>query len=103
MRKPGGYAVVVGPTVLPDGRPAGPDPLVSTRGDFHECDTASCGHCQAIMHVKPFCDPADLGGLCKHCMRIICPRCVAKNICVPWEEMIARMEARRSYEDCSRS
>ena len=99
MRNPQGYATVFGPTTLPSGEPAAPDPLVG-RGEVHECDTATCGHCQTIIFVRPFCDPADLGGLCKRCMRIICRKCVDRGICVPWEKMFARMEALRSYEEC---
>ena len=56
-----------------------------------------------IIFVTPRCDPADMGGLCKQCMRLICPRCVDRMVCLPWEEMITRQEAKgrmhRSIEE----
>lgn len=65
-----------------------------------ECDTTTCAHCQRITHIKPGCDPADLGGLCKSCMGLICSTCVGKA-CVPFEKVLEREEARyhalRSY------
>lgn len=71
---------------------------------IRECDTVTCFHCQYVVHVKPKMDPADMGGLCKLCMKLICPRCVGKE-CSPFlkrvelEERIfeSRMAARRSY------
>jgi hypothetical protein len=65
---------------------AGPDGL-------KEKDTFTCAHCQAIRHVKPFCDPADLGGLCKTCMGVICERCLG-GVCDPILKKIERAEKR---------
>lgn len=65
-----------------------------------ECSTTTCAHCNAITHVKAKARPEDIGGLCKCCMGLICPRCVGGD-CVPFlkklENWEARHEARRSY------
>ena len=75
MRKPTGYLQVFGPAKV------------------QEQDTFTCHHCNRVVFVKPKCDPADLGGLCKQCMRLICPRCAAKGRCDPHEEKMRRAEA----------
>ncbi len=67
--------------------------LTEPYGSFKEMATFTCGHCQAIRHVKPYCDPADLGGLCKICMGVVCEKCVG-NGCDPFEEKLKRQEAR---------
>jgi len=100
MRRPQGYATLIGPTTV-NGRPIGPKALQGGAAfGMHECDTASCAHCQRVMHIPVRCDPADLGGLCKQCMGIICPACVGKG-CEPLEKKLRRMEQRgaalRSY------
>lgn len=65
-----------------------------------EQDTFTCGHCNYIVHVKPKTDPTNLGGMCKQCMKLVCPRCVGKG-CDPLEKKLERAEARaaalRSY------
>ena len=65
-----------------------------------EADTFTCNHCQYITHVKAKCDPAELGALCKQCMKLICKHCVGSG-CLPWEKAMEKMEARaaalRSY------
>ena len=85
MRRPQGHATLIEPD----------------RGKTVERDTVTCGHCQRIVHVAPRCDPADIGGLCKICMSLICPRCVKRDGCTPWEKQMEQMEARqdalRSY------
>lgn len=87
MRNAQGYAVLTSP-----------DGVV-------ERDTFTCGHCQRVKHVAPKQDPADMGGLCKQCMTLICPACVERGICTPWEKQMAAMEARvdalRSYGECA--
>ncbi len=97
MRNPHGYATIVGDL-------AGDAPTVVEGGVRHiepEIDTFTCGHCNRVKHIKPRCDPADLGGLCKICMSLVCPKCYAKRSCTPWEEQMLRSEAkdaaRRSY------
>ncbi len=83
MRKPQGYATLFEP-------------------DFSkECDTFTCGHCNGIVHVPPKADPTVMGGLCKQCMKLICPKCVERMTCTPWERQMQIMENRdaalRSY------
>ena len=55
--------------------------------------TFTCAHCQNIRRVEPYCDPADLGGLCKICMGVICEKCVGRG-CDPFEKKLERSEAR---------
>lgn len=63
-------------------------------------DSFTCGHCNRVSFVKPRQDPADIGGLCKTCMKLICGACVGEP-CRTLEQRIAeeeaRYEARRSY------
>lgn len=84
MRNPGGTAI-----------------LTDADGREHVTDTFSCGHCSRIVMVKPKQDPADLGGLCKRCVKLICPQCAGFGDCDPIEEKLKRWEAsylaRRSY------
>lgn len=83
MRNPGGYSVVYNPD-----------------GSKVECDTFTCRHCQKVTFVKPKMDAADLGGLCKVCMGLVCARCVG-NGCDEIQRKLDRAEAayhaRRSY------
>lgn len=60
-------------------------------------DLFVCNHDQRVVFVLPGQDPANLGGLCKTCMKLICPRCVRKGGCDPWEEQMARAEARQRF------
>jgi hypothetical protein len=45
-------------------------------------------------------DPADMGGLCKICMKFECPKCLGKG-CTPFEKKLEIIENRerilRSY------
>ena len=70
-------------------------------GLLGEQDTFTCHHCQRIVSVPVKADPANIGGLCKICMNLICPKCVNIGSCTPWVESMRRMEAkaaaRRSY------
>jgi hypothetical protein len=82
MRNPGGYAVV-------------------TDGDsVREADTFTCAHCNSIVIVKAGQKAEDVGGFCRMCMDLICPRC-ADGPCVPFEKKLEAQEAayhaRRSY------
>ena len=67
---------------------------------FHESapkeerDSFTCFHCQRVTWVKPRCDPADMGGLCWGCNKLICPECTNKQVCNPWEKQMEVMEAR---------
>lgn len=59
-----------------------------------ERDSFTCHHCGRITIVPPKADPANLGGLCKQCMGLICPRCTTDPRCVPLLKRIEQMEAR---------
>jgi hypothetical protein len=62
-------------------------------GDGTQCwDTMTCQHCNFVTRVKPFCDPADFGGLCKACCGLICHNCVNRRVCIPIEARITHME-----------
>lgn len=69
-------------------------------GVRQEADTFTCCHCQKVVIVKPKCDVDDLGGMCRLCMKMICPACVDQP-CTPFEKSLEREEARdlarRSY------
>lgn len=83
MRRPGGYLICTDPDAT------------------QEHDTFSCAHCNAIVTVEPFADPADMGGRCGVCDGLICKTCNATGLCDPLEEKLKRAEAsyhaRRSY------
>src|SRR5688572_14414276 len=99
MRSPGGYAFIVNPSPgkirLDGGR------VERASEGVTELDTYRCGHCGCIKHVRPKERPEDLGGLCKTCMKLICPSCVNEMRCTPLEKRIEEMEERdyrrRSY------
>lgn len=55
-------------------------------------ETVGCGHCQRVEIVYE--KDKDIGGICFVCWRLICGPCADKGNCVPWEEMLARQEAR---------
>lgn len=69
-------------------------------GIRQEMDTFTCAHCNHIVHIKPKCNPDELGGNCRLCMKMVCPRCVDLG-CTPFEKKLEQMEARdraiRSY------
>ena len=58
-------------------------------GTRHETDSLLCGHCQSHVDVKPHQDPADAGGFCDGCARVICKRCAflayRSGLCQPFE------------------
>lgn len=97
MRNPGGYGIVSSP--------------ISTKVDFgqgrieyiqagiFETDTFSCGHCGRVTTVRPRIDAADVGALCKKCMKVVCRQCVNLGrkynlTCDPLERKLERAEAR---------
>ena len=102
MRNPHGYGVVVSPvdTALrfdgPKGSPH--ERREAMRAGIFETDTFRCGHCGRHTSVKPKMDPADIGGLCKCCMQLVCKYCVGKN-CDTLEAKLDRADAReRLYQ-----
>lgn len=54
--------------------------------------TVTCGHwpCTKLFEVKPYTDPASVGGKCYVCGRYICAECADKKECLPIEEGIER-------------
>lgn len=74
----------------------------SPTGKTVEMHTRTCGHCMRVDHIKPKMDPAEMGGLCFVCMRLVCQGCVGKG-CDVIEKKLERAEAsyhaRRSYQD----
>ncbi len=73
MRNPGGYGIVISPVPTPlhfDGR------REFMRAGVFETDTYTCGHCGRVTTVAPRIDPADVGALCKKCMKVVCRHCV---------------------------
>jgi len=64
-----------------------------------ERDGFVCGHCQRIVLIQPKQLPEDLGGLCKVCDGLICPRCYDNRMrkgvtCKTWQAQFDEMEAR---------
>lgn len=91
MRRPQGYLSVVGATTI-------------------ELDTATCGHCNQIVMVKPGSFATtylvadglhplkeEPGAMCKVCMRAVCLSCHAVGRCTPLERRIEQMEARGRF------
>lgn len=52
----------------------------------------TCQHCNRLTLVAPGADPADIGGLCKVCMGLVCPRCAGIDRCDPVEAKMERAE-----------
>lgn len=75
MRNPGGYSVIFDP-----------------ENGAIENDTITCAHCQRVVIVPPRCDPSDLGGFCRVCMRHICGPCADVGGCVPFEKKLEAYE-----------
>jgi len=59
----------------------------------HRHSTFTCAHCNTIHFVPVRAAPEDLGGLCKLCMGLTCPKCTG-GACDPFEEKLRRMEHR---------
>ena len=82
MRRPGGYSIITDPALS---RPK-------------EADTFTCAHSGRIVFVKPFMDPADMGGRCTVCGGLICKEELGKG-CSPMERKLERLEARARYAE----
>lgn len=81
-------------------RPGGYLYSFDPEGIRQEADTFTCCHCSRVVIVKPKCNPDDLGGMCRLCMKMICPACVAVGHCVPFEKKIEQQEAREYHLRC---
>lgn len=66
-----------------------------------QAETFTCGHCNYVTLVPPRMDPADMGGFCRMCTRLICAGCANAMTCDVIEKKLERSEARaeaiRSY------
>lgn len=98
MRKPQGYATIVGGA----GSIANFDKFrcEEIRTETFEADTFTCIHCNRVIHVKPFASMDDFGSMCRNCMQMVCPTC-ADGSCVPFMKKLEESEKRdmilRSY------
>lgn len=61
-------------------------------GVREEAKTFTCNHCNQIVIIQPKCDPYDLGGMCRLCDRMICPKCVDFGKCTPIEKRLEEEE-----------
>lgn len=77
MRNPGGCATWTGEQVV-------------------ECDTFTCAHCNTVVFVPPRAAPAESGGFCRLCMKLICGPC-SDHGCTPFEKKLEAMEAREAW------
>lgn len=92
MYRPGGYAFITNPTPSKIRLDGGRVELACE--GVTEMDTFSCGHCGSVRHVRVKERPEDLGGLCKSCMKLICPSCVEEGHCTPLLKRIEEQEER---------
>lgn len=73
-----------------------------------KCDTIQCGHCDAIVYLKPgsgitvYLVPVgpnqwaeEDGAFCRVCMKPVCLDCHDLGNCVPLEKQLLRMEGRK--------
>ena len=98
MRNPHGYTTITGDL-------ARKDPTLVEQGVRHteaEIDTYLCEHCNRVVHVPARADPSTMGGFCRQCMGLICPKCVDKRTCTPWEKKMEKAEARQRLLDAMR-
>lgn len=99
MRNPGGYAQIFngGPVHLGrlDSRDNSPEKISEGITEF---DTATCAHCNHVVHIKPGWTPKI--HVCKSCYKFVCEPCTAHG-CTPFEKKLEEQEARdralRSY------
>lgn len=87
VRGASGYAMMAGPN-----------------GPLWERDTYTCAHCGNVRYIKPLARANETPGRCFSCDKLICVECLRIPRCLPFEEQLKRMEARidarRSYEEC---
>ena len=55
-------------------------------------DTFTCKHCNGVVFVEPFQDPAEAGGWCMACTSLICKHCVQYAECKPFEKQLDQHE-----------
>jgi len=74
-------------------RNAGGYLIMDRAGKTVERDTFTCAHCNSVVFVQPRADPATMGGFCRSCMKLICPKCAGKP-CAPFQKQIEAAERR---------
>ncbi len=62
-----------------------------------EYETFTCAHDGNIVKVPHRAAPDAVGGLCRLCMQMVCPACVAAGKCDPFEKKLERMEDRGRF------
>lgn len=75
-RQPTGYATISGPS-----------------GELAEADTATCAHCQFVIHIKP--GSGIQRGWCRMCDEIVCGKKGCIERCTPFERKLEEWEGRR--------
>jgi len=61
-------------------------------GKIMEGETFMCQHCNAHTRVSPFQRAEDIGGFCRQCGGLLCPKCAATGLCDPLERKLDRWE-----------
>ena len=83
------------------GRAQGYAILTEPERPTKENDTFTCGHCGAVVFVKPAADPTTYGGWCGACTKLICPACETEKVrtlsCRPLERWLEQQEARDRF------
>ena len=89
MRNPHGYAVIVGA----GGTVANFDGFrcEAINADTYETDTATCCHCNRVVHIKAMRPMDEFGSFCRSCMKYVCPTC-ADGPCIPFLKKIEELE-----------
>ncbi len=72
-------------------RPGGYGHWFNGQGRDLERDTFTCKHCNSVVFVEPFQDPAAAGGWCMNCAALICRECAGRE-CRPFERQLEREE-----------
>lgn len=98
MRNPGGYATIVCPTESVANFDRFRCENVSA--GLYETDTATCCHCNRVVHIQARRPMDEFGSFCRNCMKYTCPTC-ADGPCIPFEKKLEEAERRaiaiRSY------
>lgn len=61
-----------------------------------EQETFTCAHCNVLVPVKHRAAPDECGGLCMHCMAMVCTTCQRHGTCTPFEKKLVAYERRQS-------
>src|SRR5262249_41460565 len=95
MRNPGGHAQIFNPHAETVANLDRVSKQLICEG-VTEFDTFTCGHCNRVIHVPVRQRPEDIGGLCKVCMRLVCPTCVG-HACDVIERKLERAERKNTW------